>query len=307
MSITTDQLWSHMNTCYEELYYSGKIYVASIIGPQNGDGLHGITKVLPDDKNRHTILNLAVIMITLQKRELSHDDINYCGGKEGFTCSLVYRKSEKNKSEYIFITRRSKPYLLLEDICKKYQIDPTPENKKKVREAIENRVCSYKRRDSEKKERCVTFEDADKLDDYFLNTSAFQMYNEDEELQKLDYMTGKRISELTPNQKIEVSDYITHTSRPVLLFKSKGDSRLLVNEIPDFQTVSYGDLCDILIANTEECSYCKCKMSLLNKGKIKTGISFDAIISLYGHTKDNVTLCCLSCNSKKSFKNEIDF
>ena len=133
------------------------------------------------------------------------------------------------------------------------------------------------------------------------------MYKEDEELQKLDYMAGKRISELTPDQKIEVSNYITHTSRPVLLFKSKGDSRLLVNEIPDFQTASYGDLCDILIANTEECSNCKCKMSLLSTGKIKTGLTFDANTSLYGHTKNNLTLCCYSCNSKKSFKNEFDF
>jgi hypothetical protein len=147
-----------------------------------------------------------------------------------------------------------------------------------------------------------TFEDAKKLDDYLLNTIYFDTYNEDEELQKLCHMAGKKVSELTPEQKIEVSNYITTTLRPVLLYKAPGDSKLLVNEIPEFQTTSYKELCDTIIINKEECSYCKCKMSLLNTKYVESGLTFDAIISLYGHKKDNITLCCSLCNSKKTFK-----
>jgi hypothetical protein len=223
--------------------------------------------------------------------------------KGEFTCSLIHRKDD----EYIFMTKRDTPYVLPEEvICKKYQIDPTPENQTKVRESIERKVYSYNLRDSKKKERCITFEHAEKLDDYLLNTQYFDIYFEDEELQKLRHLAGKKISELTSEQKIEVSTYITTTLRPVLLYKSPGDSKLLVNEIPVFQTISYKELCDILIANPEVCSYCKCKMSLLNTKYVESGLTFDAIISLYGHKKDNITLCCSLCNSKKTFKNKLD-
>ena len=205
------------------------------------------------------------------------------------------------------MTKRDSPYIFPEGvICKKYQIEPTPENQEKVKASIESRLRSYKYRDSEKMKRCITFEDAEKLDDYLLNTTYFDIYNEDEELQKIRHLAGKKVSELTQEQKTEVSTYITTTQCPVLLYKAPGDSKLLVNEIPEFQTATYKDLCDILISNTEECSYCKCKMSLLNTKYVESGVTFDAIISLYGHNKDNTTLCCSLCNSKKTLKNKLD-
>jgi hypothetical protein len=308
MSITREQLWNRMGVLYQELYHTGKNYVASIVGGKNGkydDCYYSIQKVLPNDKNENKILNLASIMIMFmsEDKEPSH----FCKGGDGFTCSLIHRSGDKYYSEYIFMTKRDTPYVFPEEvICKKYLIDPTPENQEKVRASIERRVYSYKQRDSEKKKRCVTFEDAEKLDDYLLNTIYFDIYNEDEELQKLRNMAGKKVSELTPEQKIEVSNYITTTLRPVLLYKSPGDSKLLVNEIPEFQTTSYKDLCDTLIANTGDCSYCKCEMSLLNTKYVETGLTFDAIISLYGHKKDNITMCCSLCNSKKTFKNKLD-
>ena len=197
------------------------------------------------------------------------------------------------------------PYVCIEEvICKKYLIDPTPENQEKLRASIVRRVYSYKHRDFEKKKRCITFEDAYKLDDYIINTTC---YSGDSELQKLHHLKGKKISELTTEQKAEVSSYITKTVRPVLLYKAGNDSKLLVNEIPEFQSISYTDLCDIFISNTEECSYCKCKMSLLNTKKYtESGLTFDAVVSLYGHRKDNIILCCSLCNSKKNFKNKLD-
>ena len=308
MSITREQLWNRMSVLHQELYHTGKNYVASIVGGKNGkydDCYYSIQKVLPNDKNEDKILNLASIMIMFMSED--KEPLHFCKGGDGFTCSLIHRSGDKYYSEYIFMTKRDRPYVFPEEvICKKYQIDPTPENQEKVRASIERRVYSYKHRDSEKKKRCITFEDAEKLDDYLLNTLYFDIYNEDEELQKLRHMAGKKVSELTPEQKAEVSNYITKTLRPVLLYKAKNDSKLLVNEIPEFHTISYKELCDTLISNTEECSYCKCKMTLLNTKYIETGLTFDAIVSLYGHNKDNITLCCSLCNSKKTFKNKLD-
>jgi hypothetical protein len=296
MSITREQIWKRAEFLHQELYHTGKNYVASVYWKQH---TVAILKVLPKDKNEHNILNLASIMTMFMSED--KEPSNFCKGD--FTCSLIHRKDD----EYIFMTKRDTPYVFPEElICKKYEIDPTPENQEKVRASIERRVYSYKQRDTEKRKRCVTFEDAEKLDDYLLNTIYFDIYNEDEELQKLRHLAGKKVSELTPEQKTEVSTYITTTQRPVLLYKTPGDSKLLVNEIPEFQTATYKDLCDILISNTEECSYCKCKMSLLHTKYVESGLTFDAIISLYGHKKDNTTLCCSLCNSKKTFKNKLD-
>jgi hypothetical protein len=191
-------------------------------------------------------------------------------------------------------------------ICKKYQIDYTPESKKKIKELIQRKVYSFKHRDTKKKRRCTTFEDAEKLDDYLLNTNWLDLFGKDLELQKLRHMVGKKVSELTPEQKIEVSNYITTTLCPVLLYKAPGDSKLLVNEIPKFQTISYDELCDILITNIDECSYCKCKMTILTTEYADSGLSFDAIIPLHGHKKDNIILCCRLCNSKKGNRNKLD-
>jgi hypothetical protein len=296
MSITREQIWKRAEFLHQELYHTGKNYVASVYWKQH---TVAILKVLPKDKNEHNILNLASIMTMFMSED--KEPSNFCKGD--FTCSLIHRKDD----EYIFMTKRDTPYVFPEElICKKYEIDPTPENQEKVRESIEKRVYSYNLRDSKKKARCITFDDAENLDDYLLNILYFDIYNEDEELQKLRYLAGKKISELTSEQKIEVSNYITTEIRPVLLYRASGDSKLLVNEIPEFQTISYKELCDILIGNPNVCSYCKCKLSILNIEYCPFGLSFDAIISLYGHKKDNITLCCRVCNSKKGNKNKLD-
>jgi hypothetical protein len=296
-----------MGILHQELYHTGKNYVSSIVGGKNGkydECYYSIQKVLPNDKNKDKILNLASIMIMFMSK--NKEPLHFGKGDE-FTCSLIHRSGDNNYSEYIFMTKRNIPYVFPEElICKKYQINPTPENQEKVRISIEKRIYSYTQRDIDKKNRCITFDDAEKLDDYFLNTKYFDIYNEDIELQKLRHMVGKKVSDLTQEQKTKVSNYITTTLRPVLLYKTPGDSKLLVNEIPDFQITSYKDLCNKLITNTEECSYCKCKMSLLNTKYTESAVTFDSIISLYGHRPDNITLCCSLCNSKKTFKNKLD-
>jgi hypothetical protein len=298
MANTEEQLWKHIDVISKELYHSGKNYVGSIYWKQQ---TVAILKVLPKDKNEDKILNLASIMTMFMSKD--KEPLHLKGSRDGFTCSLIHRKED----EYIFMTKRDSPYIFPEEvICKKYQIEPTPENKEKVKASIERRVYSYKHRDLKKMKRCITFENAEKLEDYLLNTLYFDIYNEDEELQKLRHLAGKKISELTPEQKAEVSIYITTTQRPVLLYKAPGDSKLLVNEPPEFKTVSYKDLCNILLSTAEECSYCKCKMTLINTQYCESGLTFDSIVSLYGHRKDNIALCCSLCNSKKTFKNKLD-
>lgn len=305
MSIIREQLWNCISILHQELYHSGKNYVASIVGGKNrkyDNCYYSIQKVLPNDKNEDNILNIASIMIMFMSEY--KEPLHFCKGGDGFTCSLIHRSGDTYYSEYVFMTKRDTPYVFPEEvICKKYLIDPTPENKKKLKASIERRVCSYNNRDSEKRKRCITFEEAEKLDDYMINTT---FYSGDEELLKLRHLHRKKVSEITQEQKTELYNYITTSLRPVLLYKAEGDNKLLVNEIPEFQRISYKDLCDKLITNTEECSYCKCKMSLLNTKYVESGVTFDAIISLYGHKKDNINLCCSLCNSKKGFKNKLD-
>lgn len=308
MQITREQLFCRMEELHAELYHSGQNYIASIAGGGvNGkynECYYNITNILPKDKNENKILNLASIMIMFmsEDKELIHS----CKGLDGFTCSLTYRKGDNFYSEYIFITKRNAQVSQEEIICKKYHIEPTIENQKKIKVSIDRRVYSYRMRDLEKKKRCINFEDAAKLEDYLLNTEYFDIRNEDNELQKLKYLSGKRVSELTSDQKKELSNYIATTLRPILLYKAPSDSKLLVNDLPEFKSASYKELCDVLINNKDECSYCNCKMSLLNAKYTEIGLTFDAIISLYGHRKDNIAICCSLCNSKKNFKNKLD-
>ncbi len=187
----------------------------------------------------------------------------------------------------------------LPTICLKYQIEPTPENQEKVKLALQARVCSYKRRDLDKQKRYITFDEAKILGNYKIDT--FYCYHvNDTELKDIMHLSRKTIAELTLEECLTVSNYIKKSHRPVLLYcHYEYDSKLLVNEIPEIKTLHYNDLVDILNINSNECSYCKCKMTLLNTQYAETRLTFDAIVALNGHRKDNIALCCALCNSKK--------
>lgn len=303
MTIKKEELWNRMGIIYEELYHSGKNYIASIIGGKNGiydESYYSIKNVSPKDKNEFNILNLSSIMIILMNN--TTEPLHFCNGDE-FICTLIYR----NDNEYIFITKRNKPYICVEElICKKYNIEPTTENQKKIKELIEKRVYTYKDRDNNKKKRCIIFEEATKLNDYVINTTHYDMFNKDVELIKLKYLQGKKVSELIPEELLDISNYIKQTNRPILLYKKAGDSKLLVNEIPQFKTITYNELCKLLIDNIEYCKYCNCKLSIINKTYNNTNLTFDAVISLHGHNKNNIVLCCSLCNSKKTFNNKLN-
>ena len=301
--ITQKQLFERMEFLHKKIYHSGNNYIATIKVEKGG--LSWVEKVVPEDNMKELIGNLAAIlsMYMMQDKERlpQHSRIG------DFTCSLFHRRDTETESEFLFVTKREKPYpYSSEAICKKFMIEPTKENQNKVKLAIERRIYSYKARDDKKLSRCVTFETAKGLSEYKLNTLYFDIYGEDLELQKLRHLAGKNISELTVEDTKVVSDYITINKRPVLLYKSPGDSKLLVVEVPVYNTVSSQDLRKILISSEPQCKYCSKEITLLNDKYSETGLTFDAIIPLYGHRKDNILLCCSLCNSKKTFKNDLE-
>jgi hypothetical protein len=77
-----------------------------------------------------------------------------------------------------------------------------------------------------------------------------------------------------------------------------------------FKTVTFEDLCKLLLESQINCTYCNNEMLLFadenqsfyyeNKNFV---ISFDAIIPFKGHTKDNLAICCFRCDSAKGTPN----
>lgn len=213
---------------------------------------------------------------------------------------------ERHSVEYVGPTK--KPPLErfgteLPIICLKYQIEPTLENQEKLKLALQARIYSYKRRDLDKQKRYITFNEAKILNNYKIDVHYYYHVN-DTELKNIEPLSRKTIDELTLEECLTLSNYIKQSQRPILLLCNYQqiyliDSKLLVNEIPELNTLNYNDLVEILLLNSNECSYCKCKMTLLNTKYAETRLTFDAIEALKGHRKDNVILCCHQCNSKK--------
>ena len=86
------------------------------------------------------------------------------------------------------------------------------------------------------------------------------------------------------------------------------DVRYVVLDKPveEFKTATYEDLCKLILSNQVNCTYCNDEMILLIKGDNDDKnllLSFDAIIPIHGHTKDNLAICCCQCNSGKGTSN----
>jgi len=193
---------------------------------------------------------------------------------------------------YIHIPKNDSKFDLkeLEEICKKYNIINTLENQEKIKDVIKRKVYSYNYRDNIRKKRYVTF-------DSNLSGYSLQKYF-DNELQKLKYLAGKSITELSYIEKNKILEYIKHSLSPITLYNAK-DSKLLVDKIPSFCSINCKELCRLLLKNESKCTYCKCEMTLLNTTYNEKCLTFDAIIPLYGHCYDNLCLSCILCNSKK--------
>ena len=70
-----------------------------------------------------------------------------------------------------------------------------------------------------------------------------------------------------------------------------------------FKTVTFEDLCKLLLESQINCTYCNNEMLLYGDENQNFVISFDAIIPIKGHTKDNLAICCFRCNSAKGRPN----
>ncbi len=308
--ITQKQLFERMKVIHNKIYHTGNNYIA-IIKVDKG-GLSWVEKVVPEDNMKELIGSLSAILYIFMMDDKEKFPQQYTGENhlcmgEDLTCSLFHRCDNKTTSEFLFVTKRKKPYpYSIEEVCKKFMIEPTKENQYKVKISIERRVHSYKARDDKKLRKCVTFETAKSLSEYKINTLYFDICGEDSELQKLHYLVGKNMSELNLEDTKILCDYINNNKRPVLLYKSPGDSRLLVCDLPIYDTVTYQDLIEILILCEPMCKYCSKYVTLMNDKYTDSRLTFDSIVPLYGHRKDNIQLCCSLCNSKKTFKNDLE-
>lgn len=217
----------------------------------------------------------------------------------GAICNDCYSKGKTNPDDTYQI----------ELICKRYNITITNENIKKVRKSIQHRIYNFKHRDIKKYKRFITFENAksDEFDEYKINTVFFNIDSQDKELKELSYLCDKTVSNLNEKEMNDILMYINNKNRPILLYKKAKDSLLLVTKLPDFSNYySYNELITFINEISNECSYCKCQMTLLNNDYCNTSLTFDAIIPYYGHTKQNIQLCCSLCNSKKTFNNTLE-
>ena len=195
--------------------------------------------------------------------------------------------------------------LLEENICIKYNIKSNIENINKIKECLKRKIYSFSYRDKKKMNRYILLDEAKNLEDYFINITFFDLFRKNENLQKLKKLEGKKISELTNYEKDEISEYIKINEEPILLYKKSSESKLLVKKIPEFKKISYNELCDILINNEDKCYHCKCKITILNSNYNNNNLTFDSLIPIYGHCKENLVLSYSLCNSKKNFKNYI--
>jgi hypothetical protein len=226
-----------------------------------------------------------------------------CGkeGEKGLRC--LYQKRGAYCNYCITNNKNNYPEEL---ICKKYEIEPILENIKKLKKCLQAKVYAFQNRDLKKINKCVTIENAKLLKDHKFNIHELSGYFT-EELEKFKYLNGKKISEITEEQLLEISQYIYNNNLPVLISKNNyNDCKLLVNKIPNYEQILYEDLCDLLINNDNLCSYCKCKMVLFSDSYLESKMTIDSIIPLKGHIKNNLTICCSLCNSKKGYKNNLE-
>ncbi len=195
----------------------------------------------------------------------------------------------------------------LEEICKLFFIEPNSDTIKRLRKSIEARVYSFRYRDKLRFKRYVTLADAADCTDYKINIEYYDISRKDIHLQKLQYLKGKNLSELSPEDKNVLTEYINRTMRPILLFKNHNYSKLLVTTIPESSTITYSDICDIILSSGGICKYCGCKMALFNDNYIPQSLTIDAVIAICGHKKDNMIACCRLCNSIKGHQSHHDF
>jgi hypothetical protein len=131
---------------------SGNDYVATICSnilsntvgliDKNGQNMQltSIIDITPNDKYEHVILEISSLLIC----ELDEYNTEAGTNVDGFSCII----KRIGKDTYLFSTKR-KVLLknILNDICVKYEIEPSENNKIKLKSMINSRIESYINRD----------------------------------------------------------------------------------------------------------------------------------------------------------------
>ena len=240
----------------------------------------------------------------------------------------------------------------IELILQKYKCDCSSENKKKLQMRLKERVKEYKKRDIEKYNKMISFNDAINQEDYCLSpfmsksNKPIRSFNK-KDLTKLndanrqvlkDFLQEQNTSILIEKQNREIiqnfKDKICEKNpdlkikllshNPITKILAKIQLHDLIDEklprrfgirkteilyvvldkpLEPFKTVTFEDLCKLLLESQINCTYCNNEMLLFGDENLNFVISFDAIIPIKGHTKDNLAICCFRCNSTKGTLN----
>ncbi|MCW5953391.1 MAG: hypothetical protein KIT69_14145, partial [Propionibacteriaceae bacterium] len=189
-------------------------------------------------------------------------------------------------------------------ICEKYNVISSKENINLLTQKLNNRVSSYLHRDKKRFSKYVNMEEAKKLTEHTIQNGFKKIFNF--KLPKIvQKLRKKLIKDLNIKELDIITKYILTTNKPIKLYRNKKDNKLLLLEKPTINTANYDDLCDLLLTYEPNCFYCKKEINLLNETYNKTNLSFDAKIPILGHTKTNLCVCCINCNSKKKDNNTL--
>lgn len=219
--------------------------------------------------------------------------------------------------------KRMEDNAVLTLICSKFGYDPTPETLSIVREKLKHREYGYKMRDAQKIARYIQIRDIVTVEDYILDMRMYDpleksiLYNEGkplnkqeqlihDELQKIQDLNGQQLKSISPENYKLLEECIANTKQP-LWISSLTENKLLVTETIDCITISFTDLCKMILDSDVKCNYCNITMSLIHEGdRPPTTLTIDAVYPMYGHRVDNTVLCCLQCNIRKGMNYAYD-
>ena len=207
---------------------------------------------------------------------------------------------------------------MLTSLCAKFAYDPTDKNLRTLGEKLKQRAYAYRFRDSHKIARYSLLNDISGLEDYTIDLEKYDpliksiIYNEGKplndheqqihnELNKLNDLNGKMIKNLTMEDLSKLEECITATKQPIWISSSM-DHKLLVTEKIECKTITFNDLCAIIIHGDLKCKYCNAEVTLIHDNESKlppTTLTIDAVYPIYGHCLNNSVLCCLQCNIRK--------
>jgi hypothetical protein len=303
-----------------------------------------ITKSKASQTNRRTLLRKAEALYVMYDDSIPDTDIEFIAKKLDIRVIihiqddkiLFYNKTGKNKTFHFIkdlvvgditilqlYNKRTEDNVVLTLICNKFGYDPTPETLSIVREKLKHREYGYKMRDAKKIARYIQIRDIVTVEDYIVDMRMYDpleksiLYNEGkplnkqeqlihDELQKIQDLNGRKLKSISPEDYKLLEECIANTKQPIWI-ASLAENKLLVTESIECLTISFNDLCKMILDSDVKCKYCNITMSLIHEGdRPPTTLTIDAVYPMYGHRVDNTVLCCLQCNIRKGMNYAYD-